>query len=135
MLAAACGGGDSTSSSSSPSSSPQGSPAASGAAASSSPGANPLPSGVLEAVPPDNAGTFLAQFHAVEKAVPCSYDPQSSILDCTKDNLGRIHLKPPVVGKNLTCYALLNGDKLIGATCHSEDPLFGAPYKLADLPG
>ena len=125
-VATACGGSHSSGSQNSPVGTEEAS-----AGPSSGSGSQPASTGVSQAVLPDDAHSFLAQFQHVLNAVSCPYDEQSSIVDCSKENMGRIHLDPPVHGKGLACAALLDGDRIIGASCNSQDPLFGAIYKLA----
>ncbi len=91
----------------------------------------PIP-GARLATLPENVVGFLTGFgDELAERVPCAYDGEQSLVDCTEAGFGLIQLSPPISeGTNITCTALLIEGELIGASCNSTDPIFGIIYQL-----
>ncbi|MEX0800912.1 MAG: hypothetical protein WD379_06845 [Dehalococcoidia bacterium] len=141
LLALACDNKDNDSSGDTPSASPSAdeSPQATGEAT-----ATPAPDGTP--APPDGEGTpvalqtdvpaFRAQFdEVIETTLPCDYDQETGIVDCSAQDTDIYLLDEPLEGETVKCRAMIISEGDVGVFCQTDpevQPVISADYALPD---
>ena len=91
----------------------------------------PIPGARLATIPQDVIAFLTGFGDKPVEGVPCAYDGERSLVDCTEAGFGLIQLSPSLgEATNITCAAVLIDGEPTGVSCNSTDPAFTTFYQL-----